>query len=682
MSPEQVAGRVVDFRSDQFSFGSIIYELATGKRAFERSTTAETLTAIIREEPDPVGQVNPKVPSPVRWLVERCLAKDPEDRFGTTKDLARDLADVRDHLSEASFSTTTDQTAAAAAAVRSGRRAWPWLLAALVFAGIVGAAAFAGGKKAGTTTPPSFRELTFQRGEIFSARFAPDGQTIIYSAAWEGRPAEIYVSRLESPEARPFGLTGADVLSISASGEMAVSLNRHFIGPFERAGTLARIGITGGGTPREIQEDVQFADWAPDGKSLAIVRMVGSKTRVEYPIGKTLYETDGWITNLRVSPGGDAVAFINHPSIGDDGGSVAVIGRDGKVTTVARDFSTAGGLAWRLGAGKFGSRRPISAGIAIPCRRRAGRNRVLARVTGNLDTPRRRAGRAGARRARDAAALQILGFSPGDKREKDLSWARLVRSAGHLGGRDVVRVRRVRRGRRRRLFGLHATHGRVAPGKVGEGSPCRFLRTAAGCSGVTSVRKSRKSRDAADRSGITAARLQPGISLHRVRNGSPTADGSSSPPAKEPGARALTRCPGSMPSRGQPACPAGYRALLRAISPDGKFASVQDPIAGAICIRWPAGSRNGSRPRPRRGSGGLDGGQSRAVSFRPGSHSGSASSGRSSTGGGASSGGNSCRSTRPGSAAVASALTPDGPDVRLLLQPRHPLRPLPRRGHS
>ena len=131
MSPEQASGRPLDFRSDQFSFGSIVYELATGKRAFERGTNAETLTAIIREEPDPVAQLNPRVPSPVRWLVERCLSKDPEDRFGTTKDLARDLADVRDHLSEASISTTTDQSAAAAAAVRAGRPKWTWLLVAL-----------------------------------------------------------------------------------------------------------------------------------------------------------------------------------------------------------------------------------------------------------------------------------------------------------------------------------------------------------------------------------------------------------------------------------------------------------------------------------------------------------------------------------------------------------------------
>ena len=89
MSPEQASGKALDFRSDQFSFGSILYELSTGKRAFERSTSAETLTAIIREEPEPVGAINPRAPTPLHWIVERCLAKDPEERFGTTRDLTR-----------------------------------------------------------------------------------------------------------------------------------------------------------------------------------------------------------------------------------------------------------------------------------------------------------------------------------------------------------------------------------------------------------------------------------------------------------------------------------------------------------------------------------------------------------------------------------------------------------------
>ena len=102
MSPEQARGQEIDFRSDQFSLGTILYEMATGKRAFRRETTAETLVAIIRDEPPPLAQAAPQAPAPVRWIVERCLAKDPEERYASSKDLARDLKSVRDHLSETS----------------------------------------------------------------------------------------------------------------------------------------------------------------------------------------------------------------------------------------------------------------------------------------------------------------------------------------------------------------------------------------------------------------------------------------------------------------------------------------------------------------------------------------------------------------------------------------------------
>src|SRR5262245_54491569 len=101
MSPEQAGGQLVDFRSDQFSFGLILYEMATGKRAFQKDTAVDTLSAILHEEPNPVAEINPEAPAPLRWIVERCLAKDPEERFGTTRDLARDIASVRDHLSDA-----------------------------------------------------------------------------------------------------------------------------------------------------------------------------------------------------------------------------------------------------------------------------------------------------------------------------------------------------------------------------------------------------------------------------------------------------------------------------------------------------------------------------------------------------------------------------------------------------
>src|SRR5262249_36039630 len=107
MSPEQASGHPVEFRSDQFSFGSILYEMATGKQAFRRATPAQTMAAIIQNEPEPIASLAPKTPTPLRWIVERCLAKEPRERYASTEDLARDLASVRDHLSEVSGSGAT-----------------------------------------------------------------------------------------------------------------------------------------------------------------------------------------------------------------------------------------------------------------------------------------------------------------------------------------------------------------------------------------------------------------------------------------------------------------------------------------------------------------------------------------------------------------------------------------------
>ncbi|MGH9364642.1 MAG: protein kinase domain-containing protein, partial [Thermoanaerobaculia bacterium] len=417
MSPEQASGKPVDFRSDQFSFGSILYELATGKRAFQRGTTAETLTAIIREEPEPVAQVNPRAPAPLRWIVERCLAKDPEERFGTTRDLARDLASIRDHLSDATVSAEAFPIAPAARRTRS--------LAVLLAAGLLAAVALASfslGRQAGRTPPPSFHQLTFRRGTISSARFAPDGQTILYAAALEGRPTEIFVSRQGSPESRPFGLPEASVLAISGAGEMALSLGQHFAGPFTLSGTLARMGVAGGGAPREILEDVQWADWAPDGGSLAIVRDVEGRNRLEFPIGKVLYETAGWISDPRVSPRGDEVAFLDHPARGDDGGMAAIVDRAGKKKTLSGVFESAQGLAWPPGGGEIwftaaktgGNRTLYGASLS-------GKQRLLTRITGVLTLQDvSRDGRA--LMTHDSNRQGMLGRAPGEQKERDLSW--------------------------------------------------------------------------------------------------------------------------------------------------------------------------------------------------------------------------------------------------------------------
>jgi len=414
MSPEQASGQTVDFRSDQFSFGAIGYEMATGRKAFGRKTPAETLTAIIREEPDPVASVNPKVPAPVRWIVERCLAKDPDDRYASTKDLARDLRSVRDHLSEASSSSGVVTPASR----RSGRGR---IAAAAVLVALAGVAAgILLGRRTAKPPQPSFLRLTFRRGTIDSARFARDGQIVVMGASWDGLPKKAFSTSPGSPELSALSIPDAEVLAVSSSNELAVSLHHREVGPFVRAGTLARVSLSGG-APREILDDVQYADWAPNGEDLAVVRTVGGKGRIEYPIGKPIYETAGWISHARISPDGELVAFCDHPSIGDDSGSVAVVDRAGKRRTLSDGWSTVQGLAWAKGgkeiwftATKSGNQRSVRA-VSL-----SGAQRLVLPSPDVLIL--QDVGKNGRMLlGRDSYRSQILALTPVDAKERDLS---------------------------------------------------------------------------------------------------------------------------------------------------------------------------------------------------------------------------------------------------------------------
>jgi Tol biopolymer transport system component len=134
MSPEQASGSVADHRSDQFSFGLVLYEMLAGRRAFSRATSVETLSAIIRDEPPSLRELNPAIPVPVQWVVDRCLAKIPSDRYGSTRDLARDLATTRDHFSQLTASGAAGGSAAASGGRARRRELVAWALVATLFA--------------------------------------------------------------------------------------------------------------------------------------------------------------------------------------------------------------------------------------------------------------------------------------------------------------------------------------------------------------------------------------------------------------------------------------------------------------------------------------------------------------------------------------------------------------------
>ena len=419
MSPEQASGQPVDFRSDQFSFGVLVYELLSGKRAFQRPTRAETLAAIIREEPEPLGVLSPKVPAPLRWLVERCLAKLPEDRYASTRDLSRELQSVRDHFSE--IDVTGEGSAATLRSDPKRSRLWLSAGVALSVAALV-ASAFVLGSNALPRAAPSFHRLTFRDGTVWSARFAPDGQTVVYGAGWNGGPIRIYSTRAETTESVPLALPPSSVLAIAPSGEMAISLSARPSGPFSTAGTLARSTLAGGGS-REILEGVQAADFSPDGSSLLVLRALDGRSRLEYPVGKTLYEAaSGYLSDPRVSPNGDRVAFVEHPMRGDDSGAVAVVDLEGHKHTLSTGWISVRGLAWGPdGSEVWFTAASLGGSRALHAVSLSGRRRLVARVPGALtlhDVSRE--GRV--LLAQEHAREGVMGVLPGLEKEQDLSW--------------------------------------------------------------------------------------------------------------------------------------------------------------------------------------------------------------------------------------------------------------------
>jgi eukaryotic-like serine/threonine-protein kinase len=378
MSPEQVKGRPADARSDIFSFGAILYEMLSGKRAFHGDSAAETMSAILREDPPDLSVTNQSVPPGLDRILHHCLEKNAEQRFQSARDLAFDLETL------SGLSVPTPLTAAAGPERSRTRKPLLAIGAAIVVAATTLAAGYLLGLRKGTSPPPSFRQLTFRRGAIWGARLGADGKSVLYTASWEGKPTEIYVSHPESPDPRPFGVAATDVLAVSPSGELAVTVKADFDTAFTRAGTLARVGATGG-APRELLEKVQFADWSPDGRDLAVVRTTPAIRRLEFPAGKVLYETRGWIGNPRFSPKGDRIAFLDHPVINDDGGSVAIVDLSGKKTTISPVWGSTAGLAWSPDGGEvWFTAADVGSNRALHAATLSGRGRTLVRVSGIL----------------------------------------------------------------------------------------------------------------------------------------------------------------------------------------------------------------------------------------------------------------------------------------------------------
>jgi serine/threonine protein kinase len=423
MAPEQVRGLAATPRSDIFSLGAVLYEMLTGRRAFQRPTGAETMTAILNDEPpglDESGGVSPAL----ERILRRCLEKRPEDRFRSVHDLAFALEIASGVVSDASLAVGRD-------AARRKRR-WRVVAGIAVALGIGTSLGFFGASRdrsSGEPPSPGFRRLTFRRGTVRSARFSPDGKTIAYGAAWDGLPVKIFLIRSESVWSKTVDVPDAEVFSVSSAGEMAVGLGYRWLGDMG-SGTLAQVGLFGG-APRPLLEDVRGADWTPAGSELAVVRRVGTRERIEFPPGRVQYDTDGYLSDIRFSPAGDRIAFLDHPVLEDNRGDVAVLDlagpEAGRKRTLSRGWARAQGLAWSPGGGEIWFSADRAGGdYAVHAVSLDARERVVLRAPATvilLDVA--RDGRV--LLARETQSWEIVARTAGG--ERDLSWLDRTRSS-------------------------------------------------------------------------------------------------------------------------------------------------------------------------------------------------------------------------------------------------------------
>jgi eukaryotic-like serine/threonine-protein kinase len=342
MSPEQVRAKPVDARSDLFSFGVILYEMLSGKRAFQAESAPETMSAIVKEDPPDLSETNRNISPALERIIRHCLEKNPVARFQSAHDLAFNL--------EALSGTSKSVSGVDLLMVeeRKHSRVLPALGAALGI--ILLAGAFLWGRGMRSSGKPEFHQLTYRSGTVYRARFAADGNSILYSASWEGKPTELFTAPADGVESRSLA-SDTLVAAVSSKNQLAVLLHPKFISAGTvcvATGTLAVMPMEGG-APRPLMQDVNWADWTPDGAELAVIRVQElpvRKTMLQFPIDKVLYTpARGWISDVRFSSDGKYLAFEEHVPQGDDG-KIMVIDRDGKKVAESPHYDSVNGMAW------------------------------------------------------------------------------------------------------------------------------------------------------------------------------------------------------------------------------------------------------------------------------------------------------------------------------------------------
>ena len=334
MSPEQARAGEIDYRSDQFAFGSILYEMLTGSRAFDGASGVETLFMVVRDEAPPLSIVAAHVPAPLRWIVDRCLSKDPDDRYVATRDLARDLQYIRDHFSEAGVATPIREKDSVATRIR---KRWPAAVA-VVLALVAGSLVTAWVRRPEPRIITSERYLTYS-GNDYSPAVSPDGKLIAFSSSRDG-VQRIWLKQVAgggevaltagTDDFPRFTPDGAAVLYIHTDPDRVVPAS------------LWRIAVVGG-EPRRLIDDVTSADLSADGSKLAFIRPIQEKGVARGAL--FMSAADG--SNPRELTRSDIGAAL--PRWSPDGKSIAmVITRGGRVAQAVVVVDAATGKAKEL----------------------------------------------------------------------------------------------------------------------------------------------------------------------------------------------------------------------------------------------------------------------------------------------------------------------------------------------
>jgi hypothetical protein len=424
MSPEQVRGEPVDHRSDIFSFGAVLYEMATGKRAFQARSSVETMNAILRDDPPAIGPDTPPLPPALETILRRCLEKRPEDRFQSAADLAFALRAITSSGAVRAQPVIEPERARRA-------HAWRWIAAGALAAAVVFGAGWFLGHAGSRSDPPRFQRITFRKGLVTNARFTADGRNVVYSANWDGGPGRVYFAVPGNPEARDLWLPdNSIILSVSSRDDVA-----YITGPFliDGSGTLGR-GSISGGQMRPWLDGVRSADWSPDGSSMAVQRVSNGIYRLEYPIGKVLLDNMRYpLIAMRVSPDGSKIAYVHVDELSSV--ALSVVDRDGKKQKLGRISDQTPNLTdpfitWSPNGREiwFRSFDPNEWGTIYAMDLKGGQ-RVLMRVPGHAtlyDVS--RDGRMLLRT--DSRQLGVLAAAPGSAAERDLSCLDMSTLAG------------------------------------------------------------------------------------------------------------------------------------------------------------------------------------------------------------------------------------------------------------